>query len=153
MTDFINQELEKAVFADFTNYMSATNAEEIKHLAKAKNVPANILHNFLQAIEGWTEEQHKLFLANDIEGLKVSLGVDKLEILNDNSFENIPDEINCGEILNFASQEESDAYWLSHHKEAQEQVEAQKKAEEEYRAKIEAEKETKIEEIDERTAL
>ena len=128
MTDFINKELEELVYKDFQNYMSSTDAEEIRLKAQAKGIPANILHNFLQASLEWTKEQHELFLNNDIEGLKKSLGVDKCEFLN--SIDEIPDEVNGGEIINFASQEESDQYWLDTHPEAKQAMEAQNKLEE-----------------------
>ena len=43
----VKEELAQKIYADFTNHLSAVDAKEIEILARAKNIPVNILHQFL----------------------------------------------------------------------------------------------------------
>lgn len=114
MTDFIKDELTTKIYADFANHLSATDAKEIELLARSRNIPVNILHQFLICAKDWTPEQHEMFLNNDHEGLRQSLGVDDPYI---KSLDDIPNEIDLpnDSVINFETEAESEEYWNKTH--------------------------------------
>lgn len=76
------------------------------------NIPFDFVLEFFVTIKKWTPKQHELYQKGDHEGLLKTFNTEGQNILNQvESFDEMSENLRKCEVLNFESEEESDAYF------------------------------------------